>query len=141
MHGFGLQGREAVKEILDPELVVAQEPSGLDGADHGSLGGTDHQSFQPGRGAGVRVQQDMDEYRLTHHTQSDTFDKAKEPNLVQGAQVMAVTAMRMANLPDLLPRDRLKRPAAVAGAARNRKRKSRRKAKRRRNPWQFNPGS
>ena len=37
---------------------------------------------------------DTDEYRLTHHTQSDTFDKAKEPNLIQGAQVMAVTAMR-----------------------------------------------
>ena len=50
----------------------------------------------------------MDEYRLTHHTQTDTFDKAKEPNLIQGAQVMAVTAMRVANLPELLPRDRPK---------------------------------
>ena len=48
----------------------------------------------------------MDEYRLTHHTQSDTFDKAKEPNLVQGAGVIAVTATRIANLPDLLPRER-----------------------------------
>ena len=48
--------------------------------------------------------QENDEYRLTHHTQSDTFDKAKEPNLIQGAQVMAVTAMRIANLPELLPR-------------------------------------
>ena len=48
----------------------------------------------------------MAEYRLTHHSQSDTLDKAKEPDLVQGAQVMAVTAMRVANLPDLLPREK-----------------------------------
>jgi hypothetical protein len=33
------------------------------------------------------------------------LDKAKEPDLVQGAQVMAVMAMRVANLPSLLPRD------------------------------------
>jgi hypothetical protein len=57
----------------------------------------------------------MDEYRLTHHTPSDTFDKAKEPNLVQGAQVMAVTAMRVANLPDLLPRDRPKGAGGFGG--------------------------
>ena len=56
-----------------------------------------------GRRAGLACMRN-DEYRLTHHTQSDTFDKAKEPNLIQGAQVMAVTAMRIANLPDLLPR-------------------------------------
>jgi hypothetical protein len=41
---------------------------------------------------------------LTHHSQSDTFDKAKEPNLIQSAQVLAVTAERVANLPELLPR-------------------------------------
>ena len=54
------------------------------------------------------MRQEDDEYLLTHHTQSDTFDKAKEPNLIEGAQVMAVTAMRCANLPNLLPRDRPK---------------------------------
>ena len=32
----------------------------------------------------------------------------KIPNLVQGAQVMAVAAFRVANLPDLLPRDKKK---------------------------------
>jgi hypothetical protein len=57
---------------------------------------------------GFACAQEGDEYFLTHHTPSDTFDKAKEPNLVQGAQVMAVTAMRVSNLPSLLPRDRPK---------------------------------
>ena len=70
----------------------------------GMRGGTDHWSYHQAGVPGFAANQDSDEYRLTHHTQSDTFDKAKEPNLIQGAQVMAVTAMRIANLPDLLPR-------------------------------------
>ena len=68
------------------------------------MGGTDHLPFNSEGVPGFACLQDMDEYRLTHHTQSDTFDKAKEPNLIQGAQVVAVTAMRIANLPELLPR-------------------------------------
>ncbi len=50
----------------------------------------------------------MAEYRFTHHSQSDTFDKARAPDLIQGAQVMAVIGMRVANLPTLLPRDKKK---------------------------------
>jgi hypothetical protein len=48
----------------------------------------------------------MDEYRFTHHSQSDTLDKAKEPDLIEGAQVMAVLAVRVANMPTLLPREK-----------------------------------
>ena len=33
-------------------------------------------------------QQDPAEYRLTHHSQSDTLDKAREPDLIQGTQVI-----------------------------------------------------
>jgi hypothetical protein len=58
---------------------------------------------------GFACRQDIDEYRLTHHTQTDTFDHAKGPNLVQGAQVLAVTAVRAANLPELLPRKAVKK--------------------------------
>jgi carboxypeptidase Q len=66
--------------------------------------GSDHQAFHPAGVPGLACRQDIDEYRLTHHTQTDTFDHAKGPNLVQGAQVLAVTATRVANLPELLPR-------------------------------------
>jgi len=69
-------------------------------------GGTDHLSFEDAGVPGFACNQDIDEYRLTHHTQSDTFDKAKGPNLIQGAQVLAVTAVRVANLPELLPREK-----------------------------------
>ncbi|HEX3148240.1 MAG TPA: M20/M25/M40 family metallo-hydrolase [Gemmataceae bacterium] len=106
--GFGLQGREAIKPIMDRELVSLKNISGFNGVTLRSLNGTDHQSFEAVGVPGFACAQEDDEYLLTHHTQSDTFDKAKEPNLIQGAQVMSVTAMRCANLPDLLPRDRPK---------------------------------
>jgi carboxypeptidase Q len=105
--GFGLQGREAIKPIMERELVSLKNV-GFTGVTLRFMSGTDHQSFEAENVPGFACAQDMDEYRLTHHTQSDTFDKAKEPNLIQGAQVMAVTAMRVANLENLLPRDRPK---------------------------------
>jgi carboxypeptidase Q len=105
--GFGLQGREAVKPIMDKELVSLKN-LGFNGVTLRSLNGTDHQSFEAVGVPGFACAQDGDEYFLTHHTPSDTLDKAKEPNLIQGAQVMAVTAMRVANLPALLPRDKPK---------------------------------
>lgn len=103
--GFGLQGRTYMKDMLEKELVALKGLDGWKGLTTGGIGGgTDHWPFHQAGVPGFACNQDMDEYRLTHHTQSDTFDKAKEPNLIQGAQVMAVTAMRIANLPDLLPR-------------------------------------
>ncbi|MBO0697977.1 MAG: M20/M25/M40 family metallo-hydrolase [Zavarzinella sp.] len=112
--GFGLQGREAIKPIMDRELVSLKN-IGFTGVTLRSMGGTDHLSFEQAGVPGFACAQDMDEYRLTHHTPSDTFDKAKEPNLIQGAQVMAVTAMRVANLPDLLPRERPKGAGGFGG--------------------------
>ncbi|QEG31493.1 Aminopeptidase S [Gemmata obscuriglobus] len=103
--GFGLQGRTYMKDMLDKELAVLKGLDGWKGLTTGGIGGgTDHWPFHQAGVPGFACNQDVDEYRLTHHTQSDTFDKAKEPNLIQGAQVMAVTALRVANLPELLPR-------------------------------------
>ncbi len=107
--GLRLMGREAVEKVLAPELE-GLKAVGFEGVTTATSGGTDHLSFEDAGVPGFACRQDADEYRLTHHTQSDTFDKAKEVNLIQGAQVMAVTALRVANLPALLPRD--KPPAA-----------------------------
>ncbi|HUR53223.1 MAG TPA: M20/M25/M40 family metallo-hydrolase, partial [Gemmataceae bacterium] len=110
--GFGLQGREYLREQMEAELVSLKSLEGWKGLTAGGIGGgTDHWSFHTKGVPGFAANQDMDEYRLTHHTQSDTFDKAKEPNLIQGAQVMAVTAIRVANLPELLPRKKAEAPA------------------------------
>ena len=102
--GFGMQGRADVLKALEPELETLKRVDGWKGLDIGSLNGTDHQSFEAKGVPGFACRQDMAEYRLTHHTQSDTFDKANEANLIQGAQVMTLTALRIADMPDLLPR-------------------------------------
>jgi carboxypeptidase Q len=102
VEGIGLQGHEAVKPILEPELVSLKE-LGCGDINLRGMPGSDHMSFESAGVPGFAVQQDWAEYRFTHHSQSDTLDKAKEADLIQGAQVMAVTALRVANLPNLLP--------------------------------------
>jgi hypothetical protein len=103
--GIGLQGREVLKPILEPELASLRE-IGVTDIGMRSMGGTDHVSFEQAGVPGFALRQEMAEYRFTHHSQSDTLDKARAPDLIQGAQVMAVAAMRVANLPALLPRDK-----------------------------------
>ncbi len=101
---IALHNRKACYDILTPQLESLKSLDGWTGLSLRSMGGTDHLSFNRVGVPGFACLQEMDEYRLTHHTQTDTFDKAKEPYLIQGAQVVAVTALRIANLPELLPR-------------------------------------
>jgi carboxypeptidase Q len=102
--GFALHNRKSCMEVLEPQLTTLTKLDGWKGLDLRTLQGTDHQSFDAKGIPGFAARQDMEGYRLTHHSQSDTFDKAKEPNLIQGAQIMAITAVRIANLPEMLPR-------------------------------------
>jgi hypothetical protein len=105
--GFYMQGREVVKPILDKELASLKE-LGVTQFNMNSMNGTDHASFDDEKinVPGFAFMQDPAEYRFSHHSQSDTLDKAQEPDLIQGAQAMAVAGVRVANLPSLLPRDR-----------------------------------
>ena len=103
--GIGTQGFAPIKPILEAELGSLKD-IGFKEVNTRSLQGSDHQSFDAVGVPGFAFQQDPAEYRLTHHSQSDTLDKGKEADLIQGAQVMAVTGLRVANLPDLLPREK-----------------------------------
>jgi Zn-dependent M28 family amino/carboxypeptidase len=103
--GIGTQRREPLKAIFEREFVSVK-PLGVKEINTRGMGGSDHQSFDGAGVPGIMFQQDPAEYRFTHHSQSDTLDKAREPDLIQGAQVMAIVAMRIANLDSLLPRDR-----------------------------------
>ena len=99
-----LQGFNSAKSVLEPELAILKELKVE--VVVGTQGGTDHLSFASEGVPGFAFHQDPAEYYLTHHTQSDTLDKARWPDLIQGSQVMSITAMRVANLPDMLPRQR-----------------------------------
>jgi hypothetical protein len=103
--GLGLQGRQVLQPTMQAELAGLKE-LGVTDINLRGMGGSDHASFEQAGVPGFAVQQDMNEYFLTHHSQSDTLDKAREADLMQGAQVMAVAARRVADLPFLLPRDK-----------------------------------
>ena len=103
--GVGTQNRPDLLPIFEKELVSLAD-LGVTSINNRGVSGSDHQSFGSAGVPGICFQQDPAEYRLTHHSQSDTLDKAREPDLVQGAQVMAVMALRIANRDDLLPRDK-----------------------------------
>jgi carboxypeptidase Q len=93
------QDRELVDQVLAPlrELRLL-EPS------MARSSGTDHLSFDEVGVPGFFCIQDFAEYRLTHHSQSDTFDKVWKDDLNQGAQVLAAWAYNTAQLPGMLPR-------------------------------------
>jgi hypothetical protein len=67
--------------------------------------GTDHLSFLPHGVPAFAVVQDEAEYRKTHHTESDTYDKVYPDEINQGAKVLAAWAYGVAMLPEILPRD------------------------------------
>jgi carboxypeptidase Q len=93
------QDRELIDQVLTPlpELKLL-EPS------MARSYGTDHLSFDDAGIPGFFCMQDPAEYRLTHHSQTDTFDKVWKDDLNQGAQVLATFAYNTAQLPTLLPR-------------------------------------
>jgi hypothetical protein len=101
--GLGLMGHEDLQPVLERELAELK-PLGVTRFSLSRMGGSDHAPFDRQGVPGFYFLQDPADYRFTHHSQSDTLDKASEDDLVQGAQVMAVLAMRIANLPGLLPR-------------------------------------
>ncbi len=99
-----LQGRSALKPLFDKELTILKELKVE--INISSQGSTDNIPFDRAGVPGFAFKQDPAEYTLTHHSQSDTLDKAREPDLIQGAQVMTLIAMRVANLPELLTREK-----------------------------------
>jgi hypothetical protein len=63
-------------------------------------------SFENAEVPGFMFSQEIAGYGFTHHSQADTLDRAIAANLEQGASVMSVTALHIANLEKLLPRDK-----------------------------------
>lgn len=73
--------------------------------------GQDSLSFDEVGVPGFWCVQSFAEYRLTHHSQSDTFDKVWKDDIDQGAQVLASWAYNTANLPEMLRRRPFTPPA------------------------------
>ncbi len=100
---IGLQGNYQDREVMD-RIVAPLREVGLLEVSLRSGFGTDHASFNAAGVPGFYCLQDPVTYPRTHHSQSDTFDKIREDDLVQGAQVLAVWAYNVAEWPTMLPR-------------------------------------
>jgi hypothetical protein len=102
---IGLQGRYDLREMMDKVVEPFKEAVELEELSLRTLMGTDHLSFLPHGVPAFAVIQDPAEYRKTHHTESDTFDKVYATEINQGAKVLAAWAYNVAMLPEILPRN------------------------------------
>src|SRR5208337_4639276 len=102
-------------ETVDQEIAPLHELKLLE-TTLGREYGTDSASFDEVGVPGFWCAQDAAEYPRTHHSQSDTFDKAWKDDLIQGAQVLAAWAYNTAELPGMMPRRPLPPPAPVEAA-------------------------
>ncbi len=100
MHNYG--ARETIDRVLNP--LAGEKSIGLAEPSLRSEGGSDHVPFDQ---AGVPASwciQEVATYEKDHHSQTDTLDRVKWDDLAEGAQVLAVYAYNVAQLPELLPR-------------------------------------
>jgi carboxypeptidase Q len=101
--GQALQGRDELRQLWE-QLLAPVASLDADSIRSATKSGTDHLSFLPYGVPGFNFDQLTRGYNHTHHSQSDTYDKAVAGDLKQASAVMAITAWELANLRDLIPR-------------------------------------
>ena len=101
---IGLMGNYGLKETMDRTLYPLAETTGFVETSLRSEGGSDHVSFDRAGVPGFWCVQDVADYEKMHHSQADTLDHVRWDDLMEGAQVLAVFAYNVAELPEMLPR-------------------------------------
>ena len=105
---IGLMGNHNAKETVDRTLYPLAETTGFVETSLRSEGGSDHVPFDRAGVPGFWCVQESADYEKTHHSQADTLDRVRWDDLMEGAQVLAVFAYNVAELPELLPRKPVK---------------------------------
>jgi Zn-dependent M28 family amino/carboxypeptidase len=102
----GLMANYGVRETMDRVLnpLARAKDIGLAEPSLRTEGGTDHVPFDEAGVPAFWCVQDNADYDLTHHSQADTLDRVRWDDLTEGAQVLAVFAYNVAQLPEMLPR-------------------------------------
>ncbi|HEY1923860.1 MAG TPA: M20/M25/M40 family metallo-hydrolase, partial [Candidatus Acidoferrum sp.] len=102
----GMMGNYAARETMDHVLYPLAANNSVELAEPSmrTEGGSDHVPFDEAGVPGFWCVQDNADYDKTHHSQADTLDRVRWDDLTEGAQVLAVFAYNVAQLPDLLPR-------------------------------------
>jgi carboxypeptidase Q len=103
---IGLMGNYDARETIDHVLypLARTKEIGLAEPTLRKEDGTDHVPFDEAGVPGFWCVQEIADYDKTHHSQADTVDRVRWDDLAEGAQVLAVFAYNVAELPELLPR-------------------------------------
>jgi carboxypeptidase Q len=102
----GLMGNYGARETVDHALypLARAKEIGLAEPTLRREDGSDHVPFDEAGVPGFWCVQEIADYDKTHHSQGDTLDHVRWDDLAEGAQVLAVFAYNVAELPELLPR-------------------------------------
>jgi hypothetical protein len=104
IRGIYLQGNEAARPIFRRWMAPFAD-LGAETITAGNTGGTDHQSFD---GAGVPgfqfIQDAMDYWTLTHHSNMDVFDRLVPDDMKQASVLMAAFVYQAAMAEEKVPR-------------------------------------
>ena len=112
IRGVYLQGNDAMRPVFEQWFAPFRD-EGVSTITIRNTGGTDHLSFNAVGLPGFQFIQDpMDYFNTTHHSQVDTLDHVHAEDLMQASSVIATIVYQAANRPDLLPRKPLPAPAA-----------------------------
>jgi carboxypeptidase Q len=103
---IGLMGNYDARETIDRALypLARAKEIGLAEPTLRKEDGSDHVPFDEAGVPGFWCVQEIADYDKTHHSQADTLDRVRWDDLAEGAQVLAVFAYNVAQLPELLPR-------------------------------------
>jgi carboxypeptidase Q len=111
IRGVYLQGNDAMRPIFEQWFAPFRD-EGVTTITIRNTGGTDHLSFNDIGLPGFQFIQDpMDYFAVTHHSQVDTLDHVHAEDLMQASAVIATIVYQAANRPELLPRKPLPAPA------------------------------
>src|SRR5208282_3440608 len=122
IRGVYLQGNDAMRPIFEQWFAPFRD-EGVTTITIRNTGGTDHLSFNDVGLPGFQFIQDpVDYFTVTHHSQVDTLDHVHAEDLMQASAIIATIVVQAANRPELLPRKPLPAPAvkmqtAVGGGA------------------------
>jgi len=111
---IGLMANYGARETIDHALYPLAKGVGFAEPSLRIEGGSDHVPFDEAGVPAFWCVQDGVDYDKTHHSQADTLDRARWDDLAEGAQVLAVFAYNVAQLPEMLPRKPAKAPAVAA---------------------------
>lgn len=112
--GFTLQGREACRSLM-AQAIAPLNDLGVRELPLRAMNSTDHAPFdRAGVPAFAAIQEPVDYFLGTHHSQMDFPDHLVPDQLVQGAQAMAITAWELAEMDARLPHGIVVRPANPA---------------------------